>query len=104
MVQEQERPHLGIEQKDDHEGDDRHNPPGCDAPQPPRQNPLSHWEASLTSFIRWVLTHKRTVVVAWILVAIAAFASVQQSVNALDRKSTRLNSSHERLSRMPSSA
>ena len=83
MVQEQERPHLGIEQKDDHERDDRHNPPGCDAPQPPRQNFLSHWEASLTSFIRWVLTHKRTVVVAWILVAIAAFASVQQSVNAL---------------------
>jgi len=35
------------------------------------------------SFTRWILHHRRTVVVAWVLVAIAAFASTQQSVDAL---------------------
>ena len=37
----------------------------------------------MTPLIRWVLAHKRTVVVAWIVVAIAAFASVQQAADAL---------------------
>jgi RND superfamily putative drug exporter len=40
----------------------------------------------MTSFIRWVLAHKRTVVVAWIIVSVAAIASVQQSADALSKE------------------
>lgn len=37
----------------------------------------------MTSLIRWVLAHKRTVVITWIVVWIAAFAAVQPAVDAL---------------------
>ena len=37
----------------------------------------------MRSFTSWVLHHRKTVVVAWILVAVAAFASVSASVDAL---------------------
>ena len=37
----------------------------------------------MTSLTRWVLAHKRTVVIGWIVLAIAAFASVQPAVDAL---------------------
>ncbi len=37
----------------------------------------------MTPLIRWVLAHKATVVVGWIIIVIAAFASVQSSADAL---------------------
>jgi RND superfamily putative drug exporter len=37
----------------------------------------------MTSLIQWVLTHKRTVVLTWIVVAVVAFASTQSSADAL---------------------
>ena len=37
----------------------------------------------MTQFIRWVLAHKLTVVITWIVVLIAAFASIQPAVDAL---------------------
>ena len=37
----------------------------------------------MTSLTRWVLGHKRLVVVGWVVLAVAAFASIQPSVNAL---------------------
>ena len=49
--------------------------------------------------------HGKTVL--WILAlvgAVAAVAGIAYAVYCLDRKSTRLNSSHDRQSRMPSSA
>ena len=40
----------------------------------------------MRTFTNWILHHRKTVVVAWILVAVAAFASVSASVDALSDK------------------
>lgn len=37
----------------------------------------------MRSFTRWILSHRRAVVAAWIVVAIAAFAAIQPAVDAL---------------------
>jgi RND superfamily putative drug exporter len=37
----------------------------------------------LTAITRWVLAHKLTVVIGWVILAVAAFASVQSSADAL---------------------
>jgi len=40
----------------------------------------------LRSFTRWILGHRRWIAAAWILIAVVAFGSVQQSVDALSDK------------------
>jgi putative drug exporter of the RND superfamily len=37
----------------------------------------------VTSFTRWVLGHRLVVVLAWVVIAVAAFASVGPAVDAL---------------------
>ena len=37
----------------------------------------------MTSFTRWVLGHRLVVVLAWVIIAVAAFASVGPAVDAL---------------------
>jgi len=37
----------------------------------------------VTPFIRWVLAHKKTVVLSWVVVLVAAFASITPAVDAL---------------------
>jgi hypothetical protein len=38
----------------------------------------------MTSLTRWVLTHKRTVLVTWLVVAIAGMAAAGPATKALD--------------------
>jgi RND superfamily putative drug exporter len=40
----------------------------------------------LSSLTRWVLAHKRTVVITWILLTIAGIAAARPASEALDQK------------------
>ena len=40
----------------------------------------------MRSFTRWILGHRRWIAAAWILIAVVAFGSVQQSVDALSEQ------------------
>ena len=37
----------------------------------------------MRSFTRWVLEHRKTVLLSWLVIAVVAFASVQPSADAL---------------------
>ena len=43
-------------------------------------------DAEMAALTRWVLAHKKTVVFAWLVVTIAAFAAVQPTVDALSEE------------------
>src|SRR3712207_7968032 len=81
--------------------------------RPPRSTLFPYttlFRSRMAVLTQWVLGHKRLVVASWVAVTIAAFAALGPAGDALsnefslpgreglDRKSTRLNSSHANIS------